>query len=377
MKTLHIGSDTYRMDVFPLPAISDTNPLPIDIAIGGGKAWLSCEFDRRIYHVPTTAVDGTTMTAVSIPAPVTPIFRTLVFRDAPTQMSQCEDIDVDANGNVWIAQAGATPYNGGEDNASRVLRYAPATGKWNAYPIPWNNPCCGGVLIDGTRVWTTCGEVATGAALCVTRPMSWMNADTDPTKVNRGAQGTEFGGWQRIPYAGVWPSHMAISPVDGRLYITNYWGSSVSAVDRTTLAMQTYPLPVALPGANLMGSRGPWQLVFDAAGALWVTLDYSRELAKLNPTDGTWTIHPTGILPTENPHSLAIETVTGNVWFTAYSHGAGGRIGRRRSNGAVELSEPLDSFGLLTGATGCAFDPAGRLWVALFGSKTVGRLTKA
>lgn len=359
-----LGSESWRLDLFPLPVTADTNPMPLDLVVSGGKVWLGCEFDRRIYHVPTNAADGTVMTAVEIPAPAEPIFWSGVFGGMPSQMAQVEDIDADAAGNIWLTQRGSAPYAGDALNASRVLRYTPSTGQWRAWSLPHNNAGCGALLVDGNRVWATCGEPSVGGALCVTRPLSWWPENTEPTDHCPMASEDEFAGWRTIPHASSWPAHMALG-ADGRLYVANYFGASVTAYDRTTLAAQVYPLPA--------GSTHPWQIFADLGGGVWVTCDSTRQLAKLNPANGVWTVYPLGLPTTDFLHSAAL--VSGAVWFTAYSTGSGGRIGRRNSNGTVDLSPALSDLGFDKGAAGIAANGAD-IWVALFGSKAAARLVK-
>lgn len=359
-----LGSDTYTLDVFPLPATAETNPMPLDLVVSGGKVWLGCEFDRRIYSLPTTATNGTVMTAHEIPAPAEPIFWAGVFGGMPSHMSQVEDIDADAAGNIWLTQRGSAPYAGDALNASRLMRYTPSTGAWRAWALPHNNAGCGGLLVDAQRVWATCGETSVGGALCVTRPLSWWPDHTDPANLDGRWADDELAGWRTIPHAQSWPAHMAIG-ADGRIYVTNYFGASVTAYGRTTLAAQVYPLPA--------GSERPWQVFTDLGGGVWVTCDATRQLAKLNPAAGTWTVYPLGLPTTDFLHSAAL--VSGAVWFTAYSTGAGGRIGRRNASGTVDLSPPLSDLGFEKGAAGIAANGS-EIWVALFGSKAVGRLVK-
>jgi streptogramin lyase len=352
-----IGSDNYRLDVFPLPAVTDTNPMPLDLVVIGGKVWLGCEFDRRIYSISTSAVDGTVMDAVDIPTTGTP-FWTGVFGGQPSAMAQCEDIDADAQGNIWLTQRGQCPYAGDEPNLSRLLRYTPTTGKWREWPLPGNNMGACALLVDGTRTWVTTSEPAIGSALCVTRPQSWKGA------VER-FDDDEFGGWRVIPHTPAFAAHMALG-TDGRLYVADYFGNSVTAYNRTTLAAQTYPLP--------SGSERPWQIFFDLGGGCWVTCDSTRQLAKLTPSTGAWTVYPLGLPTTDGLHSAAL--VSGAVWFTSYAPGGtGGRIGRRTSAGAIELSPELSGLGFPMGASGIAASGSD-IWVALFGSKAIGRLTR-
>lgn len=361
--TFSLGADAFRMDVFPLPASASTgaNPAPLDIAIGGGRAWLSCEFARHVFSVPLAATDGTEMDAHLVPVPSPLAFRSTLFGDLPTDCTHFEDVDYDPAGNVWFTQMGQNNYGGCEDNRSRVLRYTPATDSWRAYPLPWNGSAACGLLVDGQRVWT--GGYAPNGSLSVMRPLTWSDADTDAAAfpiVHRD----EFGGYRRIDHDGAGVAHMAVGP-DGRLYVTNYLSHTVTAYDRKTLAAQTYPLP--------SGCERPWQIIFDAGGGCWVTCDTTRQLAKLNPATGNWNVYATGVPAGENLHSLAMSA--GVFWFTAYGASTG-RIGRRLTNGTMELSPDLASLGFPKGATGIAIDTTGCIWVALFGSKVIGRLVK-
>lgn len=364
-KILHIGADTYRMDIFPLPVTVETNPMPLDILTSAGKAWLSCEFDRRIYNIPTNAVDGTEMAAVEIPTPAGLYRTTATGPDLPSLMGMSEDIDVDASGNILLAQSGINPYAGPETNLARLLRYNPATDVWQAFMLPYNNAGAVSLLADGDSVSVTCADGLSTAALATTRPHSWLRADTDMPTALGAVNANGLRGWQIVPLtAGTWPAHQVKGP-DGRTYITNYFGNSVIAINRTTLAVQNYPLPA--------GATGPWQIRFDLGGGLWVTCDTSRHLVVLNTTTGIGFAYPTGLSTDERLHSL--ELISGVFWFTAYSNTTGGRIGRRTAAGVMELSEPLDTLGIDRGCAGIAAEGS-TPFVALFGSKAVGRLTK-
>jgi len=368
--TLHIGTDTYRLDKFPLPATTETNPAPLDICINNGYAYCSCEFDRKFYRVALNALDNTTCEAIAIPRPSS-IFRLTLFnQDNPSLIAAHENVRTDAAGVIWMSECGALPYMGRNLNASRVIRYDPNNSSTEAFSLPFDNAGVVGLYIDGARLWVTCASPQVGAQLLVTRPASWPRSLTSPSSMpGTIPQGTELAGWRSLTLPGTFPAHMTIGP-DGRLWITCYWSNSVLAVNRDTLAIQSYPLPAT----TLPLGRGPWQLTFDLGGGLWVSCDNAREIAKLIPSTGEWIVYPTGCNDNDQVHSLAING--GSIWFTAYGVLSGGRIGRRTATGIMELSEPFDSVGLPKGAAGIAFDYTGAIWISLFGSQAIGRLTK-
>jgi streptogramin lyase len=365
-----IGSDNYRLDVFPLATFEGSNGSPVDVALTSTHAWVSCEFDRRIYSVPLSAVDGDVPTPVEIPAPAGAFRSTLFGPSLPSDLASCEDIDSDAAGNLWLTQAGQFNQATGHDNLSRLLRYTPATGEWASYPLPYNNGDAVALCVDGPRVWTTSANPQHGAAVCVTRPASWH--DPDPL-IPQGEQGSERNAWRVIEYARAFPAHAAV--IGGNLWIADYWGNSISKLDRTTFAVTTYALPTAPAGTTVPGTRGPWNLAGDLMGNIWVTLDYSREVGVLNPSTGVWTLNALPISAPEGVHGIAMGP-DGQPWVTVYSTGGGGRFARRTVAGAWQVSPGLDTLGLTKGATGGVWDASGRFWCGLYGARAIGRVTK-
>lgn len=380
MTTLAIGPDTYDVAVYPLPATTETNPMPLDLAIGGGKVWLGCEFDRRIYSLDLAATPGTAMTAHTIPTPEG-FFRTTVLgNDIPTLQGMVEDIDVDATGDVWVAQSGAPLYAGPHPNYARLLRYTPATDSWLAYALPWRNCGTAGLYVDNTDgrgVWVALNDPHCGTTIARTRPGVWTN----PDPMQPGIPVEARGAWEMMPAPkpGSWPAHI-VRGNDGRLYSTLYWGNAVVAWHPDTLAMQVYELPPPSPPASGIATRGPWQMAVGVFGAIWIPLDGAAQVAKLDPVTGVFTLYTPGFSAGEHPHSVVLDNVLSYVWISSYTLttelNADGRLARRNnSTGEWVFSAPLSSLGYARGAAGLALNGSD-LWVALFGAQAVMRLRK-
>lgn len=362
MTTFALGTDTYAVDLFPLPVVTDTTPAPLDLVIASGTVWLCCEFDRRIYSLPTSAVAGTPMTAIEIPAPTSPIFRTTLFGlDLPHAISQGgEQIAVGADGSIWVSQGGHNFYTGVGDNWSRIVRRLP-NGTWAAYTLPVNSAGATGFLVDGSQLYVGTSGLGSNAVY-VTRPAAWHADEIDPTtyppKSARWSTLLDFGPQLAMP------SHF-VRLADKRLAVTLYTDNAVLLIDGTTVTRVTLTAP-----------SKPWVVKQGPLGGIWVTEDAGLRITRIDPTTLALTSADISgaVTSGERLHSLVFDGFT--PWFSTYNQVATGdaHVGRCPSAGTFELSPALPFAA--GGVTGLARDSSGNIWAACFRQKTIARFTK-
>ncbi len=142
----------------------------------------------------------------------------------------------------------------------------------------------------------------------------------------------------------------------GNLYISNF--------DNTTLTKVT---PAGAVSALV--SRGleiPTGLAFDTAGNLYVTNLYNSTITKVTPAGAVSTFVSSGL---DNPSGLAFDKA-GNLYVTNWGNNTISKVTR---SGVVStfVSSGLD------GPWGLAFDSAGNLYVANLGNSTLSKVTPA
>jgi virginiamycin B lyase len=117
-------------------------------------------------------------------------------------------------------------------------------------------------------------------------------------------------------------------------------------------------IPVGAPGA------GPYAVAVDAAGAAWVTLVHSGQVARLRP-EGPPELHDLGN-PAARPSLLAVGA-DGAVWVT--------RGGDDRIDRIDHLDGTRRSFPVGGGPYGVAVGSDGGVWFTAITADAVGRLT--
>jgi virginiamycin B lyase len=116
-----------------------------------------------------------------------------------------------------------------------------------------------------------------------------------------------------------------------------FWvtGQLHDALARVTL--KGTPTFFALPTGS-----GPHGIVFDAAGRLWVTLEFSGQIAEIDQTTGKILrtidvqLHAAGAAPINtHPHGLGLAPDGITLWFTGKATGTVGRVDPRLPDGGV------------------------------------------
>jgi virginiamycin B lyase len=128
---------------------------------------------------------------------------------------------------------------------------------------------------------------------------------------------------------------------------------------------------------KLRDGSGPHGIVFDAAGRLWVTLEFSGSVAQIDPGNGRIlreidvSLHATGSKEPINthPHGLGLGPDGQTLWFTGKSTGTVGRI---NPNGSV------DHFALPTVGSVPIYivaGPDGAMWCTELVGNVIARIT--
>jgi virginiamycin B lyase len=155
-----------------------------------------------------------------------------------------------------------------------------------------------------------------------------------------------------------------------------FWvtGQTHDAVARVTLAGDAtfFPMPA--------GSR-PHGIVFDAAGNLWVTLEYAGQLARIDQTTGAIiqtidvSLHATGAPSPVNthPHGLGVAPDGTTLWFTGKATGTVGRV-----TFAADGTATVAHFALPTTGSVPIYiiaGPDGNMWCTELVGNAIARVT--
>jgi len=157
----------------------------------------------------------------------------------------------------------------------------------------------------------------------------------------------------------------AISPLDGKIWIANYGGNSVSRI--TGGVADGAPFPYAT------GISKPQGVSFAPDGTVWVA-NYGNSTLTTFPGGSTAqaaSLAPTGI---SKPFTVAVDDVTGSVWVSNQSGTpTAGSVLKLNANGTSVTGSPFTASGLLS-PQGLALDSAGNVWVANLNSGRVVQL---
>ena len=373
--TYTLGSKTYLVETFPLPTVTDTSPLPLAITMSRDNTtvWLICEFDRRIYSLARTATDQTSMTAHTVSAPTSPLFRTtLAGRDLASFISNGgEHIQTTPDGSVWAAQGGHLLYTGTGTNWSRLVRRK-ADGSWQAFTLPFNSSGLLGFYVDDNSdyIWAAAAGVG---ALYTTRLRWWRNNEADPTLYppveKNWLRATSFGSFT----PGLPAKFSRLT--DGRFIGGLYFGGAYFILDPRTDTLTRFPLP-AVP--SLPFGSGPWEVQQASDRSVWIAEDYAKRVTRVADVAVGAQVQydlSASLGAHEHPHSIAFEGT--DAIITTYSTLAGteGRLVRITASGTVSVGASLTTLGYDGGATGIVRDGNNALWVGLFRAGAIARLT--
>ncbi len=178
-----------------------------------------------------------------------------------------------------------------------------------------------------------------------------------PHRAQRGAHNDAHGGSTH---------ELAFDPRSGDLWLT---GQLDDAVVRLTPSGQLtfYPMPTG---------SGPHGIAFDAAGQLWVSLEFSGEVVRLDAqgrVSARYDVHLAcaGCAAPLNPHphGLAVGPDGKTIWFTGK---ATGTVGRITPDGQVRTF-PLGTVGSVP--IYIEAGPDGNLWVTELVGNAIARVT--
>lgn len=119
---------------------------------------------------------------------------------------------------------------------------------------------------------------------------------------------------------------------------------------------------------NLPAGSGPHGIGFDAAGRLWITMEFANEIAEIGP-DGSILARHSIHLAGAGPHGLAVAP-DGRVWWTGKDGGVVGYLNPRSGQMKVfPLDDPHAKPIYISPG------PDGNMWFTELESASIGRIT--
>ncbi|MEM3517228.1 MAG: hypothetical protein QW647_05515, partial [Candidatus Bathyarchaeia archaeon] len=246
--------------------------LPIDyrphgIAVSGDNIWFTAQFANKI-----CMLSGSTIYEWNI----------------PTLGSEPYEIAVDSEGQVWF-----TEYHG-----DRIGRFK--NGVFVEFTLSGSSPM--GIAIDKNvsfpNIWFTEFEGDYIGKIYFNN----TGAPHDSGKFKDHWVIVEY----KLPASNSGPMDIAVSPVDGLVWFTEYTANKIASFNPWTLVFKEYNLPRL--------SEGPWhprEIIVDDNGFVWFSFDSENSLdydkiGKLNPWSGELTFYD---IPTQaaGPRSLIID----------------------------------------------------------------------
>lgn len=381
---------------YPLPSGTGSSEFPLTLArdAESGRIWIIEEAQTHLKWLdPATATTPARTGSIRIPQVAGDgIFAYesggIAVRTRIAQRG--EDIIVDSTGDVWFTHSGSgyAPETPGLHNVGRVVRYSPATGAFACWAAPEDYSPVGGLYVDETsgRVWYSSEssdslwsfDPSAAPSDCLWDPytQSWpVRCDESP----------QAGCHEPLFIPGYYPSVAHIARADdGALWFTHYWGTAVGRYDPADGSIIRIPLPTHIGQtypAWFVGS-GPWELSFDAEGALWVSEFFDGTLVRVDAAN----IRPecTALVDGENPcveevfvgsngsdqrylHSVTTDA-DGFVWFT-FGDSIGFVAPGQAAAAIIPLTQANSSFGGILSDTA-----TGSVWFTEFNAKRVGVL---
>jgi hypothetical protein len=236
----------------------------------------------------------------------------------PWPASQLGERVISAYGKIWFTQGGL--YAGGPmscagtcpPNHSVIVAFDPTTHHFCTYQVPGdNNEVIGlaAVPADGL-LWFT--EGATGY-ITAFRPSAVGNGCPGTADASYSLDGHAF----RIPWSGgTQPAHIAVDPASPYLWVTNFWGWSVSRFDRTNGRVTNYPIVSHNSYAPWFIGPGPWQ-VHATAGYVYVINHFDSTLVRLNKSTGKTNYVPLP-LTSDHENGYGLAYANGRLYFSLY-----------------------------------------------------------
>jgi streptogramin lyase len=277
---------------------TQTGGAPLDVTFtSDGTIWNSSEFSSSLGETPasesrqTLFPDPTDLSS----KPFAKCSATLSPRCQASATSALGERAISVSGRIWFTQGGWQFYTctvGHSQptcpaNHSEVVSFDPTTKKFCTYAVPGNDNEVVGLASTRTASATTIWYVETN----VESGQPYLDS-FNPALVGDGCPGTSTesyalaGEITQIKWPGnVEPAQIAVDPDGQYLWITNFWGLSISRVDISTGAITRYRLAADGSRANSLFGPEPWQVTSDA-GYVYA-IDYGdSNLVRINEETG-------------------------------------------------------------------------------------------
>jgi len=165
---------------------------------------------------------------------------------------------------------------------------------------------------------------------------------------------------------------LALSPKDGRFYITGSVGGEIGEFDPVTRAYRVHKV-----GGTIKVAAWPHTIRFDSKGLIWFNTFIGNQIGRFDPQTGKWTIVelPTDVTRRDDPkdaripapYGLDINPVDDSIWFTQVWANKIGRLDSRTMQ-VKTWTAPV------VGPHRARFDNEGGFWIPGIGDGKITRL---
>jgi hypothetical protein len=284
---------------FPkVQAVTQSGGDPLDVTFtSDGSIWNSSEFSSSLGEIPASKSKQTLF-----PDPTDTSSKPFAYCSAKlsprcqaSATSALGERAISKNGRIWFTQGGWQFYTctvGPAQptcpaNHSEVVSFDPATKKFCTYTVPGNDNEVVGLASTGTASATTIWYLETN----VESGHPFLDS-FEPADIGNGCPGSSTesyslaGKIQQIVWPGnVEPAQITVDPDSQYLWVTNFWGLSISRVTISTGAIARYRLVADGSRATSLFGPEPWQVTSDASYVY--AIDYGdSNLVRINKATG-------------------------------------------------------------------------------------------
>lgn len=329
---------------FPkVQAVAQSGGDPLDVTFtSNGSIWNSSEFSSSLGEIPASKSKQTLFPDPTDVAskPFAYCSSSLSPRCQASATSALGERVITANKKIWFTQGGWQFYTCSVGpsqptcpaNHSEIVSFDATTKKFCTYTVPGTDPEVVGLASTGAAAATTIWFVETD----VESGQPFLDS-FEPADIGDGCPGTTTesyslaGEIHQVRWPGnVEPAQIAVDPDGQYLWVTDFWGLSISRVDVSTGAIAKYRLAADGSRADSLFGPEPWQVVADTDYVY--AIDYGdSNLVRINKATGQ--IDQDKIPLTsdiESGYGLAL--VGGRLYFTLAddnhpSYGAASAVG--------------------------------------------------